>query len=491
MTALYGLAALDVLDADRVLRALNDEDANVRVHSLRLAERFAGMSPAIAEKLLSMTGDASLPVRYQLAFSLRSCPNRNDALASLAMRDAGDAWMRFAALTSFNEEGDDVFAKLLANREFRLREDGREFLTALTRQIGAASRNDEVAAVAQSIATLPTADKQLQQALVLALVERPSRAQRREVLTAAGETVQDVLRDYLAEQKAAAIDERHSDKRRVAAIRQLGLGEFAEWRPLFSQLLQLRQPPVVQKGALDALEQFSDPAVAELVLEAWPRMSPDVRAQATETLLARQAWLATLLDAVAADKVPRSDFDPARISLLKQHPNEEITRRVAKLFEAPVSERSEVVERYRAALETAGERERGKLVFKKVCSSCHQLEGIGKAVGAELTAISDRGPAALLLNILDPNREVKPKFLSYVVATTDGRVLTGMIESENANSLTLRRVDGTSVSIQRTEIEALRSTGLSYMPVGLEKELDNQAMADLLQYLTSVPAETR
>ena len=67
--------------------------------------------------------------------------------------------------------------------------------------------------------------------------------------------------------------------------------------------------------------------------------------------------------------------------------------------------------------------------------------------------------------------------------TDSGRILTGMITAETANSLTLRRADGTSETVLRIDIEELRSTGLSFMPEGLEKQIDVPAMADLLAYL--------
>jgi putative heme-binding domain-containing protein len=137
-------------------------------------------------------------------------------------------------------------------------------------------------------------------------------------------------------------------------------------------------------------------------------------------------------------------------------------------------------------LKLNGDAVRGKEFFKKVCSACHQLEGVGTVVGADLKAIRNRGMEAVLLNVLDPNREVKPRFLTYSIVTDDGRSLAGMIQTENANSLTLRRPDGTTLDIQRGEIEALRSTGLSFMPEGLEKQLVPQAMADLLAYLDSI-----
>src|SRR5262249_59186671 len=126
-----------------------------------------------------------------------------------------------------------------------------------------------------------------------------------------------------------------------------------------------------------------------------------------------------------------------------------------------------------------------KIVFKERCSSCHRLEGVGQQIGADLSAIRDRGAEAVLLNILDPNREVLPQYQSYVVATTDGRVLTGMITDEAANNLTIRKPDASAETILRLQIEELRSTGLSFMPEGLEKEIDVPAMADLLAYLNS------
>jgi putative heme-binding domain-containing protein len=92
----------------------------------------------------------------------------------------------------------------------------------------------------------------------------------------------------------------------------------------------------------------------------------------------------------------------------------------------------------------------------------------------------------VLLNILDPNREVKPQFLNYVVVLDSGRSLTGMITAETANSLTLRKGDNTNETILRVNIEELKSTGLSFMPEGIEKQLDVAAMADVLAYLNSI-----
>ena len=70
--------------------------------------------------------------------------------------------------------------------------------------------------------------------------------------------------------------------------------------------------------------------------------------------------------------------------------------------------------------------------------------------------------------------------------TDAGRIVTGIITAETANSLTIRRADGTTETVLRIHIDELRSTGLSFMPEGLEKQIDVPAMADLLAYLNSI-----
>ena len=216
-------------------------------------------------------------------------------------------------------------------------------------------------------------------------------------------------------------------------------------------------------------------------------MSPKLRATAAEALFARPAWIGAFLDAVEKGTVGRADVDPARLELLKTYPDRRGAgagrhasspprRPAARTWSPPI----------RRPFQLKGDRERGKAVFKAHCSSCHRLEGVGQQVGADLAAIRDRGLDAVLLNILDPNREVMPQYQSYVLVTTSGRVLTGMIAAETANSLTIRKPDGGEENVLRLQIDELRGTGLSFMPEGLEKQIDVPAMADLLAYLNSI-----
>lgn len=488
--ALYALQGLGALDAELVGAALNDDVPEVREHALRLAERFT--SHELIQWLmlgLASEPDPSLRVRYQLAFSSGALPERmvSSILRSLAAHDGSDPWMRLAILSSAGECRGRLFSTLLGDGRFRKLEHGQDLLGTLVDQIGAANRPDEMAAVLQALEGLPPDEG----VSLRTYVERLARAQPADAvnrLQIGGDgRVGDILRELVADAERVARDAESTPEQRAAALRTLGLAGFDGSRELFEQLLESQTPQPVQSAVLQVLAGFESDEIPQLILNAWPAFSPQIRATATETLFARRGWTTAVLDAVEQGTLSPSELDPARIKLLQSSGDESQRERAASLFaDLQLSRRQNVVEDYRGVLDLAGDRARGKAVFKKTCSVCHKLQGVGESVGADLKAIRDRGTEAVLLNILDPNREVKPQYLSYVLERQDGRVITGMITTETANSVTLRRPDGTSEAVLRLEIETLRSTGLSYMPEGLEMQVDHQAMADLLAYLNSI-----
>jgi putative heme-binding domain-containing protein len=370
---------------------------------------------------------------------------------------------------------------------FRATGHGKTLLGALAVQIGAAGRADDVAAVVDVLQRLPETEKPLAQNIVRQLVSKQSAAARDRLKGAAGGKAGEILSDLLREARQTAANEKASPTARAAALRTLGLAPFAEVRELYTAALGLRQPQPVQLAALETLARFDDPAVPGLLLTAWPGLSPQLRATATETFFARPAWLTAFLDAVEQGKIKPGDLDPARIALLQASADQRVRARAAQLFAGnKLSKRQDVVASYQKALQLKGDPARGKEIFKKECSACHRLEGVGEQIGEDLAAVRDRGLDAVLLNILDPNREVKPQFLSYSLVTDAGRSITGLITAETATSITLRRLDGTTETVLRVNIEELRSTGLSFMPEGLEKQIDVPGMADLLAYLNSI-----
>ena len=114
------------------------------------------------------------------------------------------------------------------------------------------------------------------------------------------------------------------------------------------------------------------------------------------------------------------------------------------------------------------------------------VDGVGFDVGANLlAALPNKSGEDLLVAVFDPNREVDPRYVSYNVVTTDDRVLNGVVAAETPTSITLRRADGNEDTILRSNISSLRSTGLSLMPEGLEKQVNRQDLADLFELLSA------
>jgi putative membrane-bound dehydrogenase-like protein len=488
MHALYVLDGLQALDSATVLRALRDRDPHVREHALRLAERFESV-PEVLAQLEQLGHDNDLRVRYQLAFSLGAVPGEmpNRVLAKLARRHGSNPWFRLAILSSVNGRAGAVLRLLLVDQEFRASAYGREFLAALAAVIGSANRAEEIAALTQGIDLLPEGEKALTNQLVSGLVAKLPADEREPFARPSGGRAASILAGLLRDAQETAADENRPLAERAAAVRTLGLGSFSANQELFRDLLKVRQPQAVQSAALETLARFDQAAVPGLVLEAWQGLTPPLRASAVEALFSRPVWIGAFLDAVEQGKVGRGEVGPARIQLLQAHADPRLKARADRLFGATkLARRQDVFDAYRKALQLKGDPARGKAIFKRECSACHQLEGVGTPVGAELNAIRNQGSEAILLNLLDPNRDVQPQFLNYVLVTNAGRIVTGMITAETATGITLRRADGTSETVARLDIEELRSTGVSFMPEGLEKQIDVPAMADLLAYLNSV-----
>ena len=482
LSTLAGLGALEVSD---VLAALDDAEAQVRAQAVRLSEPFLSGEAKLSSRLGRMADDPDAMVRYQLAFSIGQVPGDGPApvLARLAIRDASDPWMRLAILSSASKCAGALFARLAADPKFRSSGTGSALLIAIVEETGASGRPADLEAIFGAIDG-PASDRPaLVRGVVLALRESDSAEARRRL---SASRFGSILAGALADARSKALNDAAPMAARVAAIRSLRLAELGEVESALVDLLEPRRPYAVQAEAVATLARFDDPRIPTIVLSAWPTMGPRLRAEATEAMFSRPTWVKAFLDAVESGKVTRGDLDPARVVMLKSYSDAAIRDRASRLFSEPQARRRDVVDAYQEALKLRGDPARGREVFRANCSTCHRLEGYGHPVGADITAIRDRGLPTVLLNILDPNREVMPKFLSYVLSTTDGRILSGILTSETASSLTIRRPDGREETVLRIHIDELRSTGLSYMPEGLEKTISIPAMADLLAYLNGI-----
>ncbi len=484
--ALWTLDALGTLTFEDVAPALTDSDANVREQAARLVEPFARTNQEQAKPLLALAGDPDAMVRFQAAFSIGEVPGPKavEALASLASRDAGSRWIRVAVLSSIAGRLTE-FVEALAKTGHLDQPEGRTWLADLAELAGAGNKPEEIAPLLARFAG-PGADPATTRVVVLGLgrgLQRSGGSLRALVKGPASAT----LAPLFETAAATAADESRTPASRIEAIRLLGLGPVEPALEVLPELLNPRQPVDVQLAALQTLATVDDSRVGPAITARWKVMGPSVRREAAEALLARTDRAAALLDALASKAVPLADLEPARRQQLIQNPNKSIRERASKLLgDQARSDRAPVIAAYRRVLDLGGQPDRGREVFRKVCATCHKAEDHGTDVGPNLATTTNRTPEDLMVHILDPNREVAPTYLNYTIATTDGRVLTGIIADESATAVTLKRAEGASDIVPRDRIDEMASTGLSLMPEGLEKDISPEAMADLLAYLRSL-----
>jgi putative membrane-bound dehydrogenase-like protein len=493
MHALYALDGLNELEAADVRRGLTDPHPRLREHAVRLAEKFAPESAEVSKELIGRVKDEDVRVRLQTAFSLGSIPPgaRVRPLIGLLQDDGDDARFRVAIQSSLGSGAADFAEAILAEDKLLGAEHGRKFLVTLANQIGQSKNDKDVRTAVAAIDRLHGDDRNeaLARDVVVALLGDGTGVSTDKLAAQSKGRVNRIVSNLLTTARDTALNPDEKPDSRLHAISILGCGSFAAQRPAFEELLAPQQPQPVQEAVVKILARFSDAGVVDVLLGNWPSFTPSLRSTAVEVLLSRPAWADALLGAVEKNDVSAADFDPARVALLKSHPSQGVRERAVAVFaNTTMARRRDVVAKYQDALKLIGSRDAGRGVFEKTCSACHQLEGKGTQIGAELNSVRDKGREAVMLNILDPNREINPKYLSYIIVTADGRTITGMISEETPNHLTIRQAEGTAVPIPRAEIDEMESTGMSYMPEGLESQIDHQAMADLLAYLMEVGA---
>jgi putative heme-binding domain-containing protein len=379
---------------------------------------------------------------------------------------------------------------MLTKDTARVAEIPAEMLAQLVVLIGTRNRPDEVKSALEFITTaIPAAQSERRWSMLRGLAEGRRRAGEKSGLLnvpgePAGSSAAGRVREILDEAAAAARDEKADNARRIAAIGLLGFDTFERVQASLVAALNPRQPQPLQLAAVRTLSAYGDRRVAALLLAPWKMYTPPVRREALEALLSRADRVPALLDALDAGDVRRGDIEVDRRAQLIQHRDPAIRERAKKLLGAATSEdRGKVIARFRPALDGSVSADRGKEAFKKHCATCHRFQGEGTEVGPDLRTVQERTPEQLLEQILDPGREVNPAYINYTVALADGRILTGIIAGESATSVTLKRAEGATDTVLRSQIDEMISTGLSIMPEGLEKDITPEQLADVIAYI--------
>jgi putative membrane-bound dehydrogenase-like protein len=490
---------LDRTDLAGLLRAMEtNPNAHVRHTAWRLARENHASDPRVT-KLSRPMGSAALAL-YEKSRAAASPADRRSVLDAYAA--AGDDWTRSALVAAASDAAASYVAEALAHP----RADALGgFVAAVVPSALPASADALLVAAGGAGA---------QASPLKAIVTRAVARMERGAITADAQTraaLKALLDDPAARPFAVPIIARWDNSGPLAAVaaghaesflKELASPAISDDRraDLAASVLAV---PATRPKALAAIEAIlvdadaAAPLKTSLLATLNDNPGPDVNAALIDALaksrsapvfdqiVRRPDSTAALLAALEKGTITPATLGPTNVSRLRTHPNREVASKAAALLDSlnpSARAKSEVIESLLAEIQKPGDPVRGRTLFTGACSSCHKFGDIGKAeLGPPLTGMGAHGRAALLAQIVDPNREVDPSFWQWNVTTKNGDTHSGVIASENASTLVLRGPTG-DVEIRKEEIVTRENTRLSAMPEGLET-LGADVLRDILAFI--------
>jgi putative heme-binding domain-containing protein len=234
----------------------------------------------------------------------------------------------------------------------------------------------------------------------------------------------------------------------------------------------------------------NDTSLVEKCCQSDPKWNPDERKSAIAKLLDTPAGALALQEAWDTKKLP--EFVKPQVLAVAAGKDASIR----DLFERYVPDSQKVkrlgtVIRIESLLATKGDAIRGKDVFFKTvglqCATCHKVAGQGGQIGPELSDVGKRlSKRQILESILDPSKDIDPKFAAFSVQCHDGRQLTGLVAAKDDKQLTVRNAEGKDTTVPLKDVATQFPSKKSLMPDYLLRDLTAEQAADLLAYLESL-----
>lgn len=452
--ALATLDGLGALTADDLRRALASPDPSMVSLGLRLVETRPAIATDLTAELAVLTDHPSATVRRHWALTLGQIPwkRKIDHLARL--------WNHPHATPRLHE------AVRLALRSGA---EALELLRALpepdTSLVALIGRSGESAVITETAAWLratPNGNPARLFSLTTALNDRAATAR---IADAAAQILANPAADPETRLAAATALTRHQDD--------------ATTTLLTTTFLNPATPPPLRAAAWPAV----DPARATEVWAAWPGLTASLRSLVLDRAIAQPAWHRSLLDALAAGHLSPREITTAQARQLRATPDPALAALALVTLGPPPPDRQAAIAARLPALQLAGDRQNGESIFRQRCLSCHRHGTEGAEVGPDRVTFRNLGKPTLLASLLDPNREVAPRYFAASVTTTTGEIRQGLLVRDDPASVTLRLVGGQEIDIPRPDITSFERLTQSLMPEGLETGLTDPELASLLEFL--------
>ncbi len=290
--------------------------------------------------------------------------------------------------------------------------------------------------------------------------------------------------------RSIVLDSKRSDAERLAAVNTLIFVRDRELLPPIAALVSNAAEVSIElrEQILAALGRWDEPQVAGPLISSYEKLEPTLRPRVIELLTQRTSWSKALLVAISDNRIPASALNANHVTRLLASKDEQLVKLVRDKWGTVRSERNpqreQTIARVREKLQSErGDPHRGQLVFEKLCGQCHKIHGKGQDVGPDITSNGRAAFEQLLSNVLDPSLVIGASYQARMIATEDGRVLTGLPVEDSPQRVVLKVQGGKLETVPREEIETYKISDLSLMPEGLENQLPPQELLDLFAFL--------
>ena len=475
---LHTLNELGGLTTQDLLVALGHNDPAVAVAALRFADKRFDAEPRLLESAFALLKAKDERLKIQLALSLGESHNgrSRQALVKLALHSGDIRWMDDALLSSSRTVGSEFLSAILGAAKTQAASESLVGFTSRLTKMIAESRNS--AALSSAILSI-------------------TNCQNPELATAAWRGVSDGIHQQhqveLTVNASSAIRSatEHRDAEIATAARELVVALGLESKEERLRRLTLAAETVTAAGlevelrvtAVAELAGEGDETAMNFLIKCFRHSTPIIRKAIVDTLVKRRKFRPGVLDAMESNQLPPSALSAVQRDIFVNDANPETRHRARSLFEKLDRIDPEKSARFVDALHGKRDLKNGLAVFKKHCSTCHKVRGIGVDVGPSLVSEFGRNEQTYIHDILNPSAKISAGFETYILLTLDGRIIPGLIFAESATSISLKTAEGKKQTILRKDIESIRASEVSLMPNDLEKSLSPKDVADLIAWL--------
>lgn len=287
-------------------------------------------------------------------------------------------------------------------------------------------------------------------------------------------------------------DENADFDHRLSYIIVFGQKNQPESVPVLLKIVESsKSTPAMKEAALQALQQYNLDEIGLRAVKAYPQFRGDigVRNAAIDLFASRANWANQLFIAIRETKrINKDDVSDQVARRLKLLNDTKITALADQLWPnvkiSSSSEKNAALAKYSKIIKSgSGNLSNGRTLYLANCGYCHKLFNEGGNVGPELTGYERSNTNYFLLNIIDPNADIREGYGLHRLVTTDGRTLEGKITSSNGDTHTIQTQAGKEIVLSMTQIKEMKALPVSIMPERILDRLNDQEVRDIFAYI--------